>query len=74
MDGEHRAAADEPVADLRGEAGDFILYSKFFANKLGFKDMDAARESIEVIDRLYRQFEFAKDRAGQHHALRFATR
>ena len=48
------------------------VYSKFFANKLGFKDMDAARESIEVIDRLYRQFDFAKDRAGQHHALSMA--
>src|SRR3954470_15165911 len=34
------------------------VYSKFFANKLGFKDMEAARESIEIIDRLYRQFEF----------------
>ena len=48
------------------------VYSKFFASKLGFKDMDAARESIEVIDLLYRQFEFAKDRAGQHHALSMA--
>jgi hypothetical protein len=48
------------------------VYSKFFANKLGFKDMEAARESIEIIDRLYRQFEFAKDRAGQHHALSMA--
>ncbi len=48
------------------------VYSKFFANKLGFKDMDTARESIEIIDRLYRQFEFAKDRAGQHHALSMA--
>lgn len=48
------------------------VYSKFFANKLGFKDIEAARESIEIIDRLYRQFEFAKDRAGQHHALSMA--
>ncbi|MCA1557023.1 MAG: hypothetical protein LC731_00615 [Acidobacteria bacterium] len=48
------------------------VYSKFFANKLGFRDMEAARTSIEVIDRLYRQFEFAKDRAGQHHALSMA--
>ena len=48
------------------------VYSKFFANKLGFKTVDAARESIETIDRLYRQFEFAKDRAGQHHALSMA--
>ena len=48
------------------------VYSKFFANKLGFKDEEAARESVEVIDRLYRQFELARDRAGQHHALLMA--
>src|SRR5829696_5592173 len=48
------------------------VYSKFFANKLGFKDEETARESIELIDRLYRQFEFAQDRAGQHHALSMA--
>jgi hypothetical protein len=45
------------------------IYSKFFANKLGFKDEETARESIELIDRLHKQFEFAGDRAGQHHAL-----
>lgn len=45
------------------------VYSKFFANKLGFKDEETARQSVEVIDHLYRQFEFAQDRAGQHHAL-----
>jgi hypothetical protein len=48
------------------------VYSKFFANKLGFKDEESARASVEVIDRLYRQFELAKDRAGQHHALAMA--
>lgn len=48
------------------------VYSKFFASKLGFKDEEAARASVEVIDRLYRQFELAKDRAGQHHALAMA--
>jgi hypothetical protein len=48
------------------------VYSKFFANKLGFKDEETARESVELIDRLYRQFEFAQDRAGQHHALSMA--
>lgn len=48
------------------------VYSKFFANKLGFKDEAAARESIELIDKFYRQFEFAQDRAGQHHALTMA--
>jgi hypothetical protein len=45
------------------------IYSKFFANKLGFRDVETAQASVEVIDRLYRQFELAGDRAGQHHAL-----
>ncbi|HVG39382.1 MAG TPA: hypothetical protein VM870_08845 [Pyrinomonadaceae bacterium] len=48
------------------------VYSKFFASKLGFKDEAAARGSVELIDRLYRQFEIAQDRAGQHHALTMA--
>jgi hypothetical protein len=48
------------------------VYSKFFANKLGFKDEQAALESVERIDLLYSQFEFAGDRAGQHHALMMA--
>ena len=48
------------------------VYSKFFAGKLGFKDEGAAKESLEIIDRLYRQFELAQDRAGQHHAMLMA--
>jgi hypothetical protein len=48
------------------------VYSKFFAGKLGFKDEAAAQESAELIDKLYGQFEFAGDRAGQHHALMMA--
>ncbi len=47
-------------------------YSKFFAGKMGFKDVEAAEASVELIDRLYRQFELAGDRAGQHHALMMA--
>lgn len=48
------------------------VYSKFFAGKLGFKDEETAHVSLELIERLYRQFEFAGDRAGQHHALTMA--
>jgi hypothetical protein len=47
-------------------------YSKFFAGKLGFRDEDAAREGVSVLDHYYRQFELAGDRAGQHHALLLA--
>lgn len=48
------------------------VYSKFFAGKLGFKDEEAAQAGVELIDKLYRQFELAGDRAGQHHALTMA--
>lgn len=48
------------------------VYSKFFAGQLGFKDVETARESVELIDAYYRRFEFAGDRAGQHHALTMA--
>lgn len=48
------------------------VYSKFFAGKLGFKDVDTARRSVALIDRLYGQFDLAGDRAGQHHALLMA--
>src|SRR5919206_5195366 len=33
------------------------VYSKFFASRLGFRDEAAAHESVEIIDKLYRQFE-----------------
>ena len=48
------------------------VYSKFFAGKLGYKDEPTARRSLEMIERFYRQFETAGDRAGQHHALMMA--
>jgi hypothetical protein len=48
------------------------VYSKFFARRLGYKDEETARQSVEVIDNYYRQFELAGDRAGQHHALLMA--
>ena len=48
------------------------VYSKFFAGKLGFKDVETARRSVALIDQLYRQFGRSGDRAGQHHALLMA--
>ena len=36
------------------------------------KNEAAARQSVELINRLYKQFEMARDRAGQHHALLMA--
>jgi hypothetical protein len=48
------------------------VYSKFFAKKLGYKDEETARRSVELIDHYYRHFELAGDRSGQHHALLMA--
>ena len=48
------------------------VYSKQFANKLGFKNEAAASHSVGIIDRFYRQFSATGDRAGQHHALSMA--
>ncbi|MDX1546752.1 MAG: hypothetical protein R3247_07185 [Rhodothermales bacterium] len=48
------------------------VYSKYFAGKLGFKDVETARRSVDAIDRVHRQFAVAQDRAGQHHALLMA--
>jgi hypothetical protein len=36
---------------------------------LSFKTTEAARESVQKIDRLYNYFERLGDRAGQHHAM-----
>jgi hypothetical protein len=43
-------------------------YSRFFRGVLSFKTLEAARQSVERLDRLYRYFERMGDRAGQHHA------
>ena len=48
------------------------VYSKFFAGKLGYRDVESARKSVALIDLLHRQFALAADRAGQHHALLMA--
>jgi hypothetical protein len=45
------------------------VYTRFFRNVLSFKTADAARESVQKIDRLYNYFERLGDRAGQHQAM-----
>ena len=45
------------------------VYTRFFRNVLSFKTTDAARESVQKIDRLYNYFERLGDRAGQHQAM-----
>jgi hypothetical protein len=44
------------------------IYSRFFRNVLSFKTVEASRESVKKIDRLYNYFERLGDRAGQHQA------
>ena len=43
-------------------------YSRFFRNVLAFKTVEAAKESVARIARLYNYFDRIGDRAGQHHA------
>jgi hypothetical protein len=45
------------------------VYSRFFRNVLSFKNIEASRESVQKIDRLYNYFERLGDRAGQHQAM-----
>ncbi|HEY0101724.1 MAG TPA: hypothetical protein VGB76_22555 [Pyrinomonadaceae bacterium] len=45
------------------------VYTRFFRNVLSFKTVDAARESVQKLDRLYNYFERLGDRAGQHQAM-----
>ena len=45
------------------------VYTRFFRNVLSFKSVEAARESVAKIDRLYNYFERLGDRAGQHQAM-----
>ncbi len=49
------------------------VYTRFFRNALQFKTVEAARESVERIDRLYNYFERLGDRAGQHQAMVMAA-
>jgi hypothetical protein len=49
-------------------ARDQNLYSRQFRNVLSFKTVEAAKESVARISRLYSYFDRIGDRAGQHHA------
>ena len=69
----HEEGLSEDYFDLyTSTAHPMNVYSKYFAGKLGFKDVETAERSVDTIDRLYRQFGLARDRAGQHHALLMA--
>ncbi|MBA3806453.1 MAG: hypothetical protein H0X14_12165 [Acidobacteria bacterium] len=45
------------------------VYTRFFRNVLSFKTVEASRESVQKIDRLFNYFERLGDRAGQHQAM-----
>ena len=45
------------------------VYTRFFRNVLHFRNVEAARESVARIDRLFNYFERLGDRAGQHQAM-----
>ena len=45
------------------------VYTRFFRNVLQFRTVEAAREAVKKIDRLYNYFERLGDRAGQHQAM-----
>lgn len=52
-----------------GTAAPMNVYSKEFSGRLGFKNEDRARRSVELLNQFYSRAQDDKDRAGQHHAL-----
>ena len=59
--------------DLYTSTGQVMnVYSKQFRGKLGFKDVETATKSVEVLDEAYRYFDARQDRPGQHHTLEMA--
>ncbi len=45
------------------------VYSRFFRHVLTYKNLEAAKKSVDRIDSLYKYFEEIGDRAGQHQAM-----
>ena len=67
----HRAAPDAVIFAQRARRSESMLFKAgVFAYRILFRVL--ARQSVELIERYYRQFETAGDRAGQHHALMMA--
>jgi len=59
--------------DLYTSTGQVMnVYSKQFRGKLGFKDVETSKRSVDVLDGAYRYFESSQDRPGQHHTLDMA--
>jgi hypothetical protein len=62
-------AGHEPAyVDLYTPSACENRYSDVLAGVLRFKDVDAARESVAQIDRIYHEFEAQRDRGGMHQA------
>jgi hypothetical protein len=45
------------------------IYFSELQGKLGFKNVNTARYSVDVLEGVYRRFANRQDRAGQHHCL-----
>ena len=54
--------------DLYVSSGVQNRYAKQFQGVLRFKDIEAARESVERIDQMFHAYEQDRDRRGQHQA------
>lgn len=54
--------------DLYVSSGVQNSYAKQFQGVLRFKDVEAARESVERIDQMFHAYEQDRDRRGQHQA------
>lgn len=69
----HREGLIDNYFDLyTSTAHSMNVYSKHFRGKLGFKDVESARRSVNVLEGAYRYFDQLHDRAGQHHSLEMA--
>lgn len=45
------------------------IYSEDFRGRLGFRDLETAERSVELIESTYQDLAELSDRAGQHHCL-----